>query len=72
MTQLNYYSAARSCESLYESFEDCEKKLTEKYIVNEIGYSKDDIEDYKSDQNYWRSAELIHLNMYIRNSYVLK
>lgn len=71
MTQLNYYSSARSCESLYESFEDCEKKLTEKYVVNQLGYSENDIEDFKLDQNYWRSAELIHLNMYIRNSYVL-
>lgn len=71
MNQLSYYSSARSCESLYDSFEHCVDKLSEQYIANQIGYAYDDIEDFHSHKENWRSAELIHLYMYVRNSYTL-
>lgn len=71
MNQLNYYSSARSCESLYENFEDCKKKLTDKYLTNEFGFDYDDIEEFLENEDKLRNTELIHLNMYIRNSYVL-
>jgi hypothetical protein len=71
MEKLSYYSCARSCESQYESFEDCKKKLTEKYLVNQFGYSKEDIDDFLSNESSWHSVELVHLNLYIRNCYVL-
>jgi len=71
MNQLNYYSSARSRESLYESFEDCRNKLTEKYVVNQLGFSLNDIEEYLNDQEKWHYSELMNLNMYIRNSYAL-
>jgi hypothetical protein len=71
MKRLNYYSCARSFESQYESFEDCRKKITEKYVVSELGFSYDNIESFITETNHFNRVELMHLNLYIRNCYAL-
>lgn len=71
MTQLSYYSSTRSNASLYDSYDDCLKKVTETYLCNELGYSIDDIEDFVLNEKNCNHGELIHMNMYARNSFVL-
>ena len=71
MTKLHYYSCAGSCESSYTSFEDCEAKVTEKYLINELGFDLEDIEEYIENSHLSRKSEIMHKNMYIRNSYAL-
>ena len=63
MKRLNYYSCARSFESQYESFEDCRKKITEKYVVSELRFSYDDIESFLTESNQFNRVEKMHLNL---------
>ena len=71
MTKLNYYSSARSNASLYESFKDCKKYLTEQYMINHMGFDKEDIECYNDEPSNCNKIEKWNLKMFIRNSYAL-
>lgn len=67
MNQLSYFSSVRSNASLYDSFEDCKTKVCQNYVVNQLAYSVEDIEDYVAKNE----IEDMNLNLYIRNAYAL-
>jgi hypothetical protein len=71
MDQLSYFSSVRSNSSLYESYKDCEAKLCEKYVVNKLGFSFENIEAFITHKDMFIDIEDMHCKLYVRNSYAL-
>lgn len=71
MTQLSYFSSARSVASQYDSIDDCINKVSADFVSNQLGFSFEDIELFLLNNKKFMAVEDIHLNMYVRNCYVL-
>ena len=71
MNQLNYYSTARSNNSLYEDLQDCETKIASSFTANKLGYSFEDIEDFLDNKDQFNVVERLYMDLYVRNCYTL-